>query len=35
MTISFVRDPAVLEEWEVGQALWAFYLVDTTGDSDE
>lgn len=35
MTISFVRDPAVLEEWEVGEPLQAFYLGDTTGDPDE
>lgn len=35
VSISFVRDPVVLEEWEVGEALQAFYLGDTTGDRDE
>lgn len=35
MTISSVRDPAELEEWEVGEALRAFYLRDATGDPCE
>lgn len=35
MTISFLRDPAVLADWEAGEPLQAFYLADTTGDPDE
>lgn len=35
VTISFLRDPAVLTDWETGEALQAFYLEKTTGDSDE
>lgn len=35
MTISFLRDPAGLTDWEAGEALRAFYLADATGDPDE
>lgn len=35
MTISFLRDPAGLSDWEAGEALQAFYLADTTGTPDE